>query len=52
MVAGHLEERYGIYYIILSYKDSKERRKDKCESTGLPVKRNKTKPEALLLERH
>lgn len=51
MVAGHLEEKYGIYYIVLSYKDSKGRRKVKWESTGLPVKRNKKKAEALLLER-
>ena len=51
MVAGHLEEKYGIYYIVLSYKDSKGKRKVKWESTGLPVKRNKKKAEALLLER-
>ena len=51
MVAGHLEEKYGIYYIVLSYKDSKGKRKVKWEATGLPVKRNKKKAEALLLER-
>lgn len=51
MVAGHLEEKYGTYYIVLSYKDSNGKRKIKWESTGLPVKRNKKKAEALLLER-
>ena len=51
MVAGHLQEKYGIFYIVLSYKDSSGKRKVKWESTGLPVKKNKKKAEALLLER-
>ena len=51
MVAGHLQEKYGILYIVLSYKDSNGKRKVKWESTGLPVKKNKKKAEALLLER-
>ena len=51
MVAGHLQEKYGIFYIVLSYKDSNGKRKVKWESTGLPVKKNKKKAEALLLER-
>lgn len=48
MVAGHLQEKYGIFYIVLSYKDSSGKRKVKWESTGLPVKKNKKKAEALL----
>ncbi len=51
MVAGHLQEKRGIYYIVLSYKDSSGKRRTKWESTGLPVKKNKKKAEALLLER-
>ncbi len=51
MVAGHLQEKNGLYYIVLSYKDSNGKRKTKWEATGLPVKRNKKKAEALLLER-
>ena len=51
MVAGHQQEKYGIFYIVLSYKDSSGKRKVKWESTGLPVKKNKKKAEALLLER-
>ena len=51
MVAGHLQEKHGIFYIVLSYKDSNGKRKTKWESTGLPVKKNKKKAEALLLER-
>ena len=39
MVAGHLQEKYGIFYIVLSYKDSNGKRKVKWESTGLPVKK-------------
>lgn len=39
------------YYIVLSYKDADGKRKTKWEATGLSVKRNKKKAEALLLER-
>lgn len=49
-MAGHLEEKYGIYHIVLSYKDSKGKRKVKRESTLLPVKSEK-KGEPLPLER-
>ena len=34
MVAGHLQEKYGIFYIVLSYKDSSGKRKVKWESTS------------------
>lgn len=51
MVAGHLQEKNGFFYIVLSYKDPAGKRKTKWEATGLPVKKNKKKAEALLLER-
>ena len=51
MVAGHLQEKNDFYYIVLSYKDADGKRKTKWEATGLSVKRNKKKAEALLLER-
>ena len=51
MVAGHLQEKNDFYYIVLSYKDAAGKRKTKWEATGLSVKRNKKKAEALLQER-
>ena len=48
MVAGHLQEKNDFYYIVLSYKDANGKRKTKWEATGLSVKRNKKKAEALL----
>ena len=48
MVAGHLQEKNNFYYIVLSYKDETGKRRTKWESTGLPVKKNKKKAEALL----
>lgn len=51
MVAGHLQEKNDLYYLVLSYKDKNGKRKTKWEATGLPVKKNKKKAEALLLER-
>ena len=51
MVAGHLQEKNDFYYIVLSYKDAAGKRKTKWEATGLSIKRNKKKAEALLLER-
>ena len=50
-LAGHLQEKNDFYYIVLSYKDTDGKRKTKWEATGLSVKRNKKKAEALLLER-
>lgn len=49
MVAGHLQEKHGIFYIVLSYKDSNGKRKTKWESTGLPVKKNKKRPRRFFL---
>lgn len=50
MVAGHLREKNGYYYIILSYTDLQGRRKTPSKNTGLPVKGNKKRAEAMLLE--
>ena len=50
MVAGHLRERDGIYYIVLSYTDENGKRHTPCHSTKLPVKGNKKRAEAMLLQ--
>lgn len=50
MVAGHLREQNGYYQMILSYKDIGGNRKTKSISTGLAVKGNKKRAEAMLLE--
>jgi len=49
MVAGHLQEKNGHYYIVLNYCDN-GKRKSKWISTGLAVKNNKRRAEAMLLE--
>ena len=50
MIAGHLQVKRGIYQIVLNYTDSMGNRKTKWKSTGLPVKGNKTRAEAMLQE--
>ena len=50
MVAGHLQEKNGIYYMVLSYPSANGKRKNKWISTKLPVKGNKKKAEKLLSE--
>ena len=50
MVAGHLREQNGYYQMILSWKGKDEKRKGKSISTGLPVKGNKKRAEAMLLK--
>ena len=50
MVAGHLQEKKGIYYMVLSYQDAVGKRKSKWISTGLPIKGNKKKAEKMLME--
>lgn len=50
MVAGHLREKRGIYQIVLSYVDEYGKRKTISRSTGLPVKGNKKRAEAMLME--
>ena len=48
MVAGHLREKRGIYHMILSYTDENGERVTPTKSTGLPVKGNKKRAEAML----
>ena len=50
MVAGHLREQNGYFQMILSWKGSDGKRKSKSISTGLPVKGNKKRAEAILLK--
>lgn len=50
MVAGHLREQNGNYQMILSWKDGDGKRRGKSISTGLPVKGNKKRAEAMLLK--
>lgn len=50
MVAGHLQEKSGYYYVVLNYKDSNGKRRSKWISTKLPIKGNKKRAEQLLLE--
>ena len=49
MVAGHLQEKKGLFYIVLNFVDSDGKRKRKWIATGLPVKGNKRKAEAMLV---
>ena len=50
MTAGHLQEKKGLYYAVLSYTSMNGKRKTKWISTGLPVKGNKKRAEKLLME--
>ena len=50
MVAGHLSEKNGNYYAVLSYTDAFGKRRTKWVNTGLPVRGNKKKAEAFLME--
>lgn len=50
MVAGHLQEKKGLFYMVLSYPDASGKRKTKWLPTGLAVKGNKKKAEAMLME--
>ena len=50
MIAGHLQEKNDFYYAVLNYKDSAGKRHTKWCRTGLPVKGNKKRAEAVLME--
>ena len=50
MVAGHLREKDGYYHIVLSYTDENGQRRTPSRSTKLPVKGNKKRAEAMLIE--
>lgn len=49
-VAGRLQEKNGLFYIVLSYKDSAGKRRQPWIATGLPVKGNKKRAEQMLAE--
>ena len=44
MAAGHLSEKGGYYYAVLSYNNAFGKRTTKWISTGLAVKGNKREP--------
>ena len=48
MIAGHLREKDGHYYCVLSYVDYTGERKQIWKATGLPVKGNKKRAEEML----
>ncbi len=50
MVAGHLQEKGDLYYMVLSYKDENGKRHQPWFPTGLPVKGNKRRAEKMLDE--
>jgi integrase len=50
MFAGHLQEKKGLYYLVISYPGRDGKRKNKWVGTGLPTKGNKKRAEALLTE--
>jgi integrase len=50
MVSGHLSEKKGLYYAVINYIDKVGNRKTKWIATGLPVKGNKRRAEAILNE--
>ena len=49
MVAGHLQEKKGLYYMVLSYRDKTGKRVQKWLPTGLSVKGNKKHAEDMLI---
>jgi len=50
VVTGHVREKRGYYHIVLNYKDENGERKTPSKSTGLPLKGNKKRAEAMLQE--
>ena len=50
MLAGHLQEKKGYYYIVLTYPGRDGKRKTKWIGTGLTIKGNKKRAEAMLVE--
>lgn len=51
LVAGHLQEKNGYYYVVLNYKEAGTgKRRQPWFPTGLPVKGNKKKAEKMMME--
>lgn len=49
-VSGHLEEKRGIYQMVLSWTDREGKRQRQSKSTGLQVRGNKKRAEDMLLD--
>lgn len=50
MVAGHLQQRKGHWYIVLNLHDETGKRRSKWIATHLPVRGNKRRAEEMLLQ--
>lgn len=50
MVAGHLQEKNGMFYVVLNYRDENGKRKTLWISTNLPVKGNKKRAENFMMD--
>ena len=50
MVAGHLQEKNGMFYVVLNYRDENGKRKTPWISTNLPVKGNKKRAETFMMD--
>lgn len=50
MVAGHLQQKKGYWYVVLNLYDTEGKRKTKWIATHLPVQGNKRRAEELLLQ--
>lgn len=49
-VAGHLQEKNGMFYVVLNYRDENGKRKTPWISTNLPVKGNKKRAENFMMD--
>lgn len=50
MVAGHLQEKNGMFYVVLNYRDENGKRKTPWISTNLPVRGNKKRAENFMMD--
>lgn len=50
MIAGHLQEKNGMFYVVLNYRDENGKRKTPWISTNLPVRGNKKRAENFMLD--
>lgn len=50
MIAGHLQEKNGMFYVVLNYQDENGKRKTPWISTNLPVRGNKKRAENFMMD--
>lgn len=50
MVTGHLQEKNGMFYVVLNYRDENGKRKTPWISTNLPVRGNKKRAENFMMD--